>query len=206
MTRGGVLGNLQPERVLPVKKRRSVNRPQAEVGGLSGRERPAAYRRRRLSGEFHFRRDRALGDDARIKEAYRDEVGSGAKRWVGAGGNDDPFVARDSLGGVVRDNPPILNGVVLSKADIQIHIDIGIDGFQREGYAGGVLGNLQPERVIPTEEPRGVNRPQAEVGGLSGRERAASCRLRRLSGEFHFRREFVPSATTPVSKRPTETK
>ena len=57
--------------------------------------------------------------------------------------------------------------VVLSIADIQIHVDIGIDGFKREGDAGGVLGNLQPERGISIEERRRVNRPQAEVGGLS---------------------------------------
>ena len=48
----------------------------------------------------------------------------------------------------MKDNPPILTGVVLAIADKQIHVDIGIDGFQREGYAGGVLGSLQPERVI----------------------------------------------------------
>ena len=68
---------------------------------------------------------------------------------------------------MVRDNSPILKGVVLSKADIQIYIDIGIDGFQREDYAGGVFGNLQPER-IPKVERRALSRPQAEVGELSG--------------------------------------
>ena len=90
---------------------------------------------------------------------------------------------------VVKDRHPVLNHVVLAKTDIQIHVDIGIDGFQREGYAGGVLRSLQPERVVPGEERRGVNRPQAEVGRLSGRERAAAYRCLILSVKFHFRRE-----------------
>ena len=45
---------------------------------------------------LHCRRERALGDYARIKEGYRDEVGSGAKRRVGSAGDADPFVARES--------------------------------------------------------------------------------------------------------------
>ena len=53
---------------------------------------------------------------------------------------------------MVKDNPPVLNGVVLSKTDIQIHVDIWIDGFQREDYAGGTRGNLQSERFIPSED------------------------------------------------------
>ena len=142
---GGVLGSLEPERVIPGKERRGVDRPQSEVGGLSGHESAAADRRQSLSFEFHFRRERALGDDARVKECYRYEVGSGSERRVGAAGNGDPFIARGALGGVVRDNPPILNGVVLAKTDIQIHIDRRILGFQREGYAGGILGNLESE-------------------------------------------------------------
>ena len=77
---------------------------------------------------------------------------------------------------MVKDRSPILKGVVLAIADIQIHIDIGIDGFQREGDAGGGLGNFQPERVVPVEKYRGVDRSQAEVGGLSGSERAAADR------------------------------
>ena len=71
------------------------------------------------------------------------------KRRVGLGGNDDLLVAGESLGAVVRDNPPVLNGVVLAIADIHIHIDIGIDGFQREGYAGGILGNFQLDMKNP---------------------------------------------------------
>ena len=90
---------------------------------------------------------------------------------------------------MVKDNPSILNGVVLAMADKQIHVDIGIDGFQREGDAGGGIGNFQPERVIPGEERRGVDRSQAEVGGLSGRERAAAYRCLILFVKFHFRRE-----------------
>ena len=113
------------------------------------------------------RRERAIGDDALIKDQYRYKVGSGSKRRVGAAGDADPFIACLSSGGVFRDRISIMNGVVLAKAYIQIHIDIGVDGFQREGDAGGVLGSLEPERVIPGEERRGVDRPQSEVGGLS---------------------------------------
>ena len=94
---------------------------------------------------LHGRCERAFGDDARIKDQYRYEVGSGPKRRVGASGDADPFVAREFLGAVVKDRPPVLNHVVLSKTDIQIHIDIGVDGFQREGDAGGGLRSLQPE-------------------------------------------------------------
>ena len=83
--------------------------------------------------------------------------------------------------------PPVLKVVVLAIADKQNHVDIG---FQREGYADGVVGNLQPEREISTEERRGVNRPPTEADGLSGRERAAAGHRRRsLSVELHFRRE-----------------
>ena len=138
---------------------------------------------------LHCRRDRALGDDARIKDEYRDEVGSGSKRRVGAPGDADPFIALGVPGAVVKDRPPILNVVVLSIADIQIHVDIGIDGFQREDYAGGTRGNLQPERFIPSEDRRAVNRSQAEGGGLSGRERAAADRRKRSIVAFHCHRE-----------------
>ena len=89
-----------------------------------------------LGVRLHCRRERALGDDARSKNCYRDEVGSGSKRRV---------MPIRSL----SVNP---KGVVLVKTDMQIHIDIGIDGFQREDYAGGVLRSLQPEQVILGKE------------------------------------------------------
>ena len=54
-------------------------------------------------------------------------------------------------GAVIKDNPPILNCVVLAIADKQGQINIGVDGFQREDDAGGGLGSLEPERVIPGE-------------------------------------------------------
>ena len=82
------------------------------------------------------------------------------------------LIARGVPGAVVSDNKTILNGVVLAISDSQLHVDIG---FQREGNAGGVLGNLQPERVIPGEESSGC-RP-APVGSrdrLTGRERAVA--------------------------------
>ena len=44
-------------------------------------------------------------------------------------GDADPFIAREAPGEVVRDWFPILNRVVLTETDIQIHIDIGIDGI-----------------------------------------------------------------------------
>ena len=84
---------------------------------------------------LHCRSDRTLGDDARIIDEYRDEVGSGAKRRVGSAGDADPFSDY-----VVKDRPPILKGVVLSIADKQNHIDIGIDGFQREDNAEAPVG------------------------------------------------------------------
>ena len=47
---------------------------------------------------------------------------------------------KDFVGEVVEDKPLILNFVVLAIADKQLHVGIG---FQREGYAGGILGNFQ---------------------------------------------------------------
>ena len=108
---------------------------------MSRRERAAADRRRSLSFEFHCRRERAVNLDARSKDYHRYEVGSGLKRRVGLGGNDNLLRSRkDFVGAVVEDNPPILKFVVLAIADNQPHVGIG---FQREGYAGGVLGNFQ---------------------------------------------------------------
>ena len=179
---GGVLGNLQPEREISIEERRVVNRPQAEGGGLSGYERTAAYRH----VSFHCRRDRALGDDARSADSKRDEVGSSSERRVGSQGNDNLLVAEESLGGVVRDNRSVSKVVVLSKADIQIHVDKGIHR-DRQSYAVRVFGNLQPEREISIEERRVVNRPQAENGGLSGHERTAAYRRRSHFVDFHFR-------------------
>ena len=59
-----------------------------------------------------------------------------------ANGNHDNLLRsrKEFVGEVVKDNPPILKGVVLAIADKQRHVGIG---FQREGYAGGILGNFQ---------------------------------------------------------------
>ena len=99
----------------------------------------------RRRGGVELGRNRDLSDGARRAEHQRDEIGSGSKRRVGLPGDDDLLVARGSCGGIVRDDAPTLNGVVFSIADMQIHVDIRIDGFQREGYAGGALGNLHLE-------------------------------------------------------------
>ena len=56
--------------------------PRRKAEGCPGRERAAADRRKRSIVAFHFRRERGHGHDARIKEGYRDEVGSGTKRRV----------------------------------------------------------------------------------------------------------------------------
>ena len=136
---GGVLGNLQPERVKSEEEHRNVNRPPLEGNRLPGRERVAACPRG-LSFRLHFRSERTLDDDACIQDSYRYEVGAGSKRRVGAGGDDNPFIARAVPVAVIRDNPPVLKLNVLSKTDIQSQVGIG---FQREGYAGSVLGNLQ---------------------------------------------------------------
>ena len=138
---GGVLGNFQLKRVRPKEDRRVVDRPPLEGDRLTGRERAAACRRRSSSFTFHFRRERAVDDDARSKDYYPYEVSSGSKRRVGAGGNEDLLGAcKDLVGGVVIDRPPVLKLGVLAIADQQFQVGIG---FQREGYAGGVVGNFQ---------------------------------------------------------------
>ena len=47
----------------------------------------------------------------------------------------------------------------------QLHVDIG---FQREGNAGGVLGNLQPERVIPWKSVGVSTGPRWKETGCPG--------------------------------------
>ena len=63
------------------------------------------------------------------------------KRRVGFGGNFNLLGARkDLVGFVVIDRHPVLKLDVLAIANQQPNVGIG---FQREGYAGGVLGNFQ---------------------------------------------------------------
>ena len=141
VTREASSGTSSRNESFRAKSRRVVDRPPLEGDRLTGRERAVACRRRSSSFTFHFRRERAVDLDARSKDSHRDEVGSGSKRRVGLGGNDNLLRSRkDFVGEVVEDNPPILKFVVLAIADKQRHVGIG---FQREGYAGGILGNFQ---------------------------------------------------------------
>ena len=104
----------------PLKSLAVSTGPRRKSAGCPGVSVPAAYRRRRLSVEFHFRRKFAVDDDSRCKDEYRDEVGSGLKRRVGLGGNNNLLGARqDLVGGVVKDRPPPLKVVVLAIADKQ---------------------------------------------------------------------------------------